>query len=130
VARRDEPSRRARVPHGLREEHALLGAQMELAGERGPVAVVEPGGEALRGGEEVDIARDEAGVDEVVRPLDLGILEARLLEAGRVRDPVDVGDIDELDQGRGVDAPLAGVRARERRSPAATGTTRSRLARR
>ena len=71
------------------------------------VAVMEPGGEPLGGGEEVDIAGDEAGIDVIIGFLHFGVLQPRFLEAGGVDEAVDVGDVDQLH--RRVGGALAGI---------------------
>ncbi len=63
-------------------EHTLVLTQLELGGQAGLVAVVEPGGQALRGGKEVDISRDQARGDVVVGLLDVRVFQTRLLGAG------------------------------------------------
>jgi len=46
------------------------------------VAVVKPRCQALRGREQVDVRRDEPGVDEIVGLLRLRVLEPWFLESG------------------------------------------------
>ena len=56
------------------------------------VAVVEPGGEPLGRGTQVDVRGDEAGVDEVIGFLHVWIVQSRLLEALGMGEAMEVGD--------------------------------------
>ena len=80
----------------MTEEDALVGAQLQLPGEPGSIAVVKPGRKPLRGDEQIDVAGDEPRVDVVVGPLHRGVLQPRLLEARCVGEPVDVYDVEQL----------------------------------
>jgi hypothetical protein len=51
---------------------------------------VEPAGETFGRREEIHVARDEPGIDEVVRLLNVRIVEPGLFEAGCVLQLVDV----------------------------------------
>jgi hypothetical protein len=48
--------------------------------ERLPVTIVEPGGASARSGEQIGVARDEAGIDVIVGSLHFRIMQARLVE--------------------------------------------------
>ena len=113
-----------RVSDRLPEEHTLILTQVELRGKLRLVAVVEPGRQTHGGGEQIDVGRDQARVDVVVRPLNIGIAKAGLLEPGRVGQLVDVRDVDEANRGLGASIAWPRPIARRRRSPATTGTSR------
>ncbi|MGA9026978.1 MAG: hypothetical protein WB440_13050 [Steroidobacteraceae bacterium] len=59
------------------------------------------------GGERVDVARHDAGIDEVVRLLDFRILQTRLLESCRMGEAVHVHHEDQLHRSPGFDPLLS-----------------------
>ena len=63
------------ITHGLGEEHTLLGSQLELLGGGLPIAVVEPGGQALRRRKQADIRRHETRRYIIIGLLDLRIAD-------------------------------------------------------
>ena len=57
-----------RIARHLGEQDALFGPQLELAGRVLPIAVMEPGREAVRGREQVNVLGDEARVRIIKGP--------------------------------------------------------------
>jgi len=95
------------VSDGLSEKHALIVAQVQLRSKPRPVAVVEPRRQADGGRKEIHVGRNQARVDEVVGPLDVGIAKPRFLVSGRVGQLVDVRYVDEANRSLGAAAALA-----------------------
>ena len=67
---------RPRLAYGLSEKHSLFGPQLELLGCVLLVAIVEPGRQTLRGGEQINVRSGETRGDKIVGFLDLRIRDA------------------------------------------------------
>lgn len=65
-----------RVANRLGEQDSLFGPQFELLGRVLPIAIVEPGRQTLRGGEQKDVLCDETRSHIIIRLLNLGIRNA------------------------------------------------------
>ena len=83
---------------------------------------MEPGSEPLRSGEQIDIACDKTRINMVIGLLSFRVLQSRFLKTSRVRESMDVGNVDQLNRCIGVDTSLPGCQPPARRSDWMRGT--------
>ena len=80
-------------------EKGLLSRERTEEDQRANAVAISPSGrKALRGGNQIDVAADHAAIDEVIRLLDLRIVQARFLESGGVCEAMYIGDVNQLNR--------------------------------
>ena len=90
------------IAHRLCKKHTLFGSQCELLRRGILVAVVEPGRQPLRRGEQIDVARNEPRVGVVLGHLNLRVPDPAVGLAGPRVIAGEINDIEEIDRsGRG-----------------------------
>ena len=92
----------------MSEEYPLFRPQSELLREASLVAVMEPGRQSLCRSEQINVAGDETRINKIVGFLYFRVLQPGLLKTSRVREPVNINDVDELNRGFRINSPLTG----------------------